>query len=177
MAVGYLDLSHNPISGRGLRSLASVHIVELRLGRGRSYQDRQSVLRTLPNVWVLDEEYVTAEERYSADKASESSTDDDRASAEYLLCSSESIRASKPGAGQNDFEEGGGRPQTGNDTCADGSPTVVATCRPAYRDVDQTGHRIRKFYENVIWKLPCRYLLVRSLVLIYASVHAETARD
>ncbi|CAM9239081.1 unnamed protein product, partial [Ectocarpus sp. 12 AP-2014] len=67
MALGYLNLSSNFIPLDGLRPLARAHILELFLGNGRSSEERRRTLCALPNLWVLDDEFVTAEERRIAD--------------------------------------------------------------------------------------------------------------
>ncbi|CAN0538545.1 unnamed protein product, partial [Ectocarpus sp. 12 AP-2014] len=63
MALGYLNLSRNFIPLDGLRPLARAHILELFLGSGRSSEERRRTLCALPNLWALDDEFVTAEER------------------------------------------------------------------------------------------------------------------
>lgn len=67
MALGYINLSSNPLPLEALRPLAHAHILELFLGRTRSGEERRRTLGFVPNVWVLDDEYVTARERRAAE--------------------------------------------------------------------------------------------------------------
>ncbi|CAN0011132.1 unnamed protein product, partial [Choristocarpus tenellus] len=66
--LGHLDLSGNCIPLEALQPLVSIHILELSIAGNPAAEvaNRSTILRLLPYLWVLDGEYVTAEERRRA---------------------------------------------------------------------------------------------------------------
>lgn len=155
MAVGYLNLCSNNIPLEGLRPLARTHVLELCLGSsGSSAEKRRDVLGLLPNVWVLEGEYVTAQERCAADGYDQPSPCNDGVGNGRLL-----------GEGRNDLVQktenrrrlgdarGGGR---GGRLQSGGGQNREGVGQQEYRHLSQQGRQTKEFFENVVWKLPCR---------------------
>lgn len=158
MALGYLNLSSNPLPLEGLRPLAHAHILELFLGTVRSGQERRRALGLLPNVWVLDDEYVTAIERRAAEddyshgagergdyllrtwndpsllRSREKLRDDDGAGARHVDVGKYVRPNHQPP--QQKQEPGGGS---------------------GFGSLETQGRQVREFYENIVWKLPSRW--------------------
>lgn len=158
MALGYLNLSGNPIPLEGLWPLARVHILELCLTSGRrSTEERREILRLLPNVWVLDDEYVTAQERCSADGLQDVNHRQDLldTSNDHPLAWNDHNPVRNFGKSLREDSHGG------KDHHVDSSEgklkqQKIATCGLSYRSPEGQGNRAREFYENVVWTLPCR---------------------
>lgn len=174
MALGYLNLSSNPLPLEGLRPLAHAHILELFLGSVHSREERRQTLGILPNVWVLDDEYVTASERREAEDdyshgRGESNdhllrTWNDSSlprSPEKLRCidgksvaggrkddSSKEVRTSHQRT-QQKKELGGGS---------------------GFGSLETQGCQAREFYENVVWKLPSRWGITETPVVAGTAV-------
>lgn len=151
MAVGYLNLSSNSIPLEGLRPLARTHILELCLGgSGSSAENRRDILGLLPNVWVLDGEYVTAQERCAADgydKSNPRGVDNG-----HLLGEERNDLIRKPESQRRQDDAKGGRRRSQHTS---GGSNDRRTGQQEYRDLLQQGHQTKEFFENVVWKLPC----------------------
>lgn len=161
MALGYLNLSSNFIPLDGLRPLARAHILELFLGSGRSSEERRRTLCALPNLWVLDDEFVTAEERRIADDNHQHNGRGGGATSDHLL----------PTWNQSSPKREKTRDKDGNTAIASPSSIVVvkdagrhhppqkqkeSACKSGFVDFETQGHLTQDFYENVVWKIPSR---------------------
>lgn len=156
MALGYLNVSNNHLPLEGLRPLARAHILELFLGNGRSRQERRRTVGILPNLWVLDDEFVTAEERRTAedDYAHEGGgggdelllTWNDSPSSEDAGESSKSSRRDVQPIGRKDARIGHHLPQE-HEKFGGGS---------GFGGIETQGRRVREFFEDVVWKLPAK---------------------
>ena len=69
-ALGFLDLSHNDLEVTELANLRGIHIVSLRVAANPKLAAiphyRASLIFLLPDVWVLDDQFVTWREREAA---------------------------------------------------------------------------------------------------------------
>lgn len=160
MALGYLNLSSNSLPLESLRPLAYMHVLELFLGDDRPTQERRRTLGLLPNLWVLDNEFVNAKERCVAEgDFSRGGT----ARNDHLLLTwkvSSSLDKSE------ELRDDGGI------KCVQPTGTVsqkalrVSRQRTKKKEgprsgsgfggLESQGHHVREFYENVLWKLPSR---------------------
>eukprot|EP00752_Nemacystus_decipiens_P002990 g2774.t1 len=157
MALGYLNLSGNPFPLEALRPLAHAHILELFLGSARSGEERRRALALLPNVWVLDDEYVTARERRAAEDDYSHGAQD--WNGHLLRTWNESTLPRSP----EKLGDGGG---TGNRD-VDSRDGVRASQQPSqpkkgpgggpgFGSLETQGRQVREFYDDVVWKLPSR---------------------
>lgn len=62
-ALGFLDITKNPVNLDVLHTLSSKHILRLKFLNGDSFKQNRSVLGVLPYVWVLNDVYYTTKER------------------------------------------------------------------------------------------------------------------
>lgn len=155
MALGYLDLSNNPIPLEALRSIARSHVLELVLGRGNKPNERRQILHMLPNVWVLDEEFVTEKERREAESSRQQheSTGNIRNAYDSLISNDkttvecDSARDSTVKKKRRGFSPRGGNRAPHGMTCSDSSD---------YRIMERQSRRTQEFFENVVWKVPSR---------------------
>lgn len=161
MALGYLNLSSNFIPLDGLRPLSRAHILELFLGSGRSSEERRRTLCALPNLWVLDDEFVTAEERRVADANHQNNGGSGGATSGHLL----------PTWNQSSPKRGKTRDKDGSTAVVSPSSFVVVkdarrhhplqkkkepACKSGFVDLETQGRLTQDFYENVVWKIPSR---------------------
>lgn len=157
--MGYINLSNNTIPLEDLRPLTRTHILELCLGNGSSPEERGKVLRLLPNVWVLDNEYVSAQERFLSDNLDERKKNDHEIEWNGLE-GKPGNKTSQDGLHSSDNPSGKSKGM--------GQKKYFLNCPLLYRGMEHQGRRTRKFYENVIWKIPCRYNNVsRIQILLY----------
>ncbi|CAM9159192.1 unnamed protein product [Ectocarpus sp. 13 AM-2016] len=165
MALGYLNLSSNFIPLDGLRPLARAHILELFLGSGRSSEERRRTLCALPNLWVLDDEFVTVEERRIADDNHRHNGSGEGATSDHLL----------PTWNQSSPTRDKTRDKDGSTAIASPSSIVItkdagrhhppktqkaSTCKSGFVDLEIQGHLTQDFYENVVWKIPSRAVIL-----------------
>lgn len=171
--MGYLDLSFNAdLSLERLRPLARAHVLELYLGGDSSpAPDRLCILKAVPNVWVLNGEYVTAYERRLADHLDWLNNDDgsdcnsnhaklQRWHVEGAKCTAlgpESLDETGGSRDTRDSFEGEGRTQGHHRQKRTRRQEMFNALHPEYRDLDRQGHLAREFFEDVVWKLPSRY--------------------
>lgn len=155
MALGYLSLSDNDTPLECLRPLARAHILELCLGRGRS--ERRRIVLLLPNVWVLDEEYVTADERRFADGFDQTRRSEASNGGDHLYAWNDACW--KPVADNSEDNRGGNEPRIfSHKDKPNAQRQKTSGCCLEYQDLERHGRRTREFFQNVVWKLPCRYL-------------------
>lgn len=155
MAVGYLNLCSNNIPLEGLRPLARTHVLELCLGSsGSSAEKRRDVLGLLPNVWVLEGEYVTAQERCAADGYDQPSPCNDGVGNGRLLGEGQNELVRNPASRRRLDDASGGR--GGGRRQSVGGKHREGVGQQEYRHLLQQGHQTKEFFENVVWKLPCR---------------------
>lgn len=153
MALGYLNLSSNPLPLEALRPLAHAHILELFLGSVRAGEARRRTLGLLPNVWVLDDEYVTARERRAAEEdyshgAGERNDHFLRTwNDSSLLRSQEKPRGDSGARGRHIDHRNQVRTSHQQTQPGGGS---------GFGSLETQGRQSRDFYENVVWKLPSR---------------------
>ncbi|CAM9133396.1 unnamed protein product, partial [Hapterophycus canaliculatus] len=158
MALGYLNLSSNPLPLESLRPLAQTHILELYLGNDGSPEERRRTLSLLPNLWVLDEEFVTARERRIAEDSYHHAEKGGGGGIQLLLTRIDSSIPDKARGLQDHC-----------DSRADmsASPEKVSSHHPlqrrngpngrsAYGDLERQGRNARGFFEDVLWRLPSR---------------------
>lgn len=159
MALGYLDLSNNPISLKALRSIARSHVLELVLGRDCKPNERRQILRMLPNVWVLDEEFVTEKERRDA----ESSQQRDKSGGNTKNAHDFLVSNDKTTAGPAEFDAArdSGVKKKHREISARGgnrAPHDMACSYSShYRILERQSRRTQEFFKNVIWKIPSRW--------------------
>lgn len=160
MALGYLNLSSNLLPLESLRPLARTHVLELFLGDGRSTQERRRTLGLLPNLWVLDDEFVTTKERLVAE--GDFSRGGSERNDHLILMRGDSSLPDKPEELRDD----------GGVNCVQppgvfSRKDVHISRRPPHKKREPSsgsgfgglasqGRHAREFYENVLWKLPSR---------------------
>eukprot|EP00903_Cladosiphon_okamuranus_P007612 g7381.t1 len=151
MALGYLNLSSNPLPLEALRPLAYAHILELFLGSVRVGETRRRTLGLLPNVWVLDDEYVTARERRVAEEDYSHGTEEKAWNNSSMLRSPEKRRddGGAPGRHINSRNQA----RTNHERA---QPNTEPSGGSGYGSMETQGRHARDFYENVMWKLPSR---------------------
>lgn len=165
MALGYLNLSSNSLPLESLRPLARTHVLELFLGDGRSTQERRRTLGLLPNLWVLDDEFVTAKERRVAEDDFVRGGGSDR---------NDHLILTRNGSSLPDKTEQLSVRNDGGVNCVQppgvfSRKDVRISHRPPHRKTGPSsssrsgfgglasqGRHVREFYENVLWKLPSR---------------------
>lgn len=158
MALGYLNLSNNAISLEGLRPLARAYILELCLGSNRS--ERRRIVRLLPNVWVLDEEYVTADERRFANEFDQSQPAGASEGGNPLYALNDEGCSKLDTETREDNRGEGNEPRisSGKD-----KPDVQEKrdygCRLEYQDLELRGRQTREFFQNVVWNVPSRWVV------------------
>ena len=157
MALGYLNLSNNPLSLEDLRPLAHAHILELLLGSVRSGEDRRRTLSLLPNVWVLDNEYVTAREHRTAEDdyalGAEERTD------HLLRTWNDSPLSRSPEKLRDGGGVGGRHSDSRKEVRNSHQQTHPKTERgggSGFGSLETQGRQARDFFESVLWKLPSR---------------------
>ncbi len=156
MALGYLNLSNNPLPVENLRPLARAHILELFLGSGRSPQERRRTVGFLPNLWVLDDEFVTAQERHTAedDYAHEGGGADDQLLLTWNAPSLSEKAKETCGRDRRHVQSASRK-----DKCIGHQPpqkTKGLGPGPGFGGIETQGRRARKFFEDVVWKLPSK---------------------
>lgn len=161
MALGYLNLSSNPLPLESLRPLSCAHVLELFLGDDRSTQERRRTLGLLPNLWVLDDEFVNAKERRVAEddfSRGRSKRNDHllltTCSDSSLLDKSDKLRDD---GGINCVQSPGIFSR--EDVCTSRQPSnkkKEPSSGSGFGGLESQGHHVREFYENVLWKLPSR---------------------
>lgn len=157
MALGYLNLSSNLLPLEGLRPLAHAHILELFLGSTRPGQERRRTLGLLPNVWVLDDEYVTARERRAAEDDYSHGAGERN---DHLLRTwNDASLLRSPGKLRDN--NGGGRRINNRKQLriSHQRPQQIKELggRSGFGSLEIQGRQVREFYENVVWKLPSRW--------------------
>lgn len=158
MALGYLNLSSNPLPLESLRPLAHTHILELYLGDDRSPDERRRTLSLLPNLWVLDEEFVTARERRIAEDNYHHVEAGSAGGIQLLLTRSDSSTPVKA-RGFGDRSDCRAECSTSPDEVQSHQspqPKNGPFYRSAYGDLERQGRLARGFFEDVVWKLPSR---------------------
>lgn len=155
MALGYLNLASNPLPLESLRPLARAHILELHLGNGHSAENRERMLSLLPNLWVLDEEFVNARERRIAEDTYHHVEAGAGGGIQLLLTQADSAPPDKA----TGFQDRDGL-LAGISASQEGvpgePPNNGSSCASAYGDLTRQGRHARKFYEEVVWRLPSR---------------------
>lgn len=158
MALGYLNLSNNPLTLEALRPLAHAHILELFLGSVRSDEERRRTLALLPNVWVLDDEYVTARERRAAEDDCSHGAGERNGhllrtwNDPSLLRSPEELR-NDDGPGSRHIIQSRNQVPTGNERP---QPKKAPGGGCGFGSLETQGRQVHDFYDNVVWKLPSR---------------------
>lgn len=162
LAIGYLDISYNAnLSLEHLRPLARAHLLELYLGGdNRLASDRPFILRVIPNVWVLNGEYVTKHERKLAERLGGCNDGHE------LLAWYRRTKIRGPGCEPLNTADGLWKNQTfGGKVLPKGESQAQETqqqsetfsvLHPEYRDMSRQSRLAREFFEDVVWKLPCR---------------------
>lgn len=163
LAIGYLDLSYNvDLSLEHLRPLARAHLLELYLGGDdRLASDRPCILRVVPNVWVLNGEYVTAHERRLAERSGKCNDDTELppwyTGTKIRESGCEPLDETDGPSESRSFWE---KEQTEGEREVGGTQhqsEMFSAFYPEYRDMSRQGRLAREFFEDVVWKLPCRY--------------------
>lgn len=158
MALGYLNLSNNPLPLESLRPLARAHILELCLGSGRSVEERRRTLAMLPHLWVLDEEFVTAQERRIAEDKYHDAEAGVGIGNQALPLQTDSSTLKVPKNLHN--LRGNQADNPANTKESPGHQSSQQRNEPphrsAYGDLEVQGRQARSFYEDVVWRLPSR---------------------
>lgn len=155
MALGYLNLSSNSLPLESLRPLARAHVLELFLGSGRSTHERRRTLGLLPNLWALDDEFVTAKERRVAED--DYSRGGRERSDHLLLACNESSLLDKSEELRNDGPPGiVSRKEVHISRQPPHQQKKGLSSGSGFGGLETQGHQVREFYENIMWKLPSR---------------------
>lgn len=166
MALGYLNLSGNPLTLKALRPLAHAHVLELFLGSVRSGEERRRTLALLPNVWVLDDEYVTTRERRAAED--DYSHGAGETNGHLLQTWNNSSLLRSPGKLGDD--DGAGSRHVGSinevrPTHQRPRPQKEPGGASGFGSLETQGHQVHEFYEHVVWKIPSRWGLLGNIFL------------
>lgn len=172
LAIGYLDLSHNDLPLKTLRPLERSSVLELYLGDGIDI-NRRRVLRLVPGAWVLNGEFVEERERFlaealdSSDERARERKSSPRHEGQTPLLGEFGLDVEEHGDGEMGVRQGLRRDKQQN----------FSIGHPEYRDMRQQGRLAREFLENVLWKVPSRYVCTRvssAVTLLHARARADT---